>query len=462
LQYSYFAAWQQELVESGQLKHQLNYWLAKLRGLPELCTLPSSKPRTIRQGFEGAGIRFRFSPSLVEGLKTLGSRHGASLFMIMLAAFKAVVHRYSASNDVVVGTAVANRKLIEFEGMIGFFVNTLVLRTDLSGRPTFETLLKRVRQTTLEAYDNMDYPFEKLVERLNPVRDLSRQAVFQLMFTFDTAPSLREAGEIRIQEGSEADVSASQFDLAIRLVEGRRGLRAIVEYDKELFDEAAVRRMWADYHQVLKGAVAQPESSVADLLPLRSEGELAPFDSQFRPFNVRTEYADVDEALKRFPSILECAVGMSEVDGTQQVTGYVVPIPGKAAPTALELRRFLAGRLPAHRIPSQFKVLAKLPTMAGGVDWNATIAEAAPVVEPQGYVAPRNKTEKALAEIWRELLGVEVVGVHDNFFELGGHSLLAMRVVKRAEQRGIHFRVADIFMQRDLAGLAREVDEAPD
>src|SRR5262245_4232113 len=173
LQYADFAAWQRQWLQGEVLDQQLGYWEGRLRGATALA-LPSDRPRPPQQRFNGASHTFELPGELSEALRVLSRREGVTLFMTLLAAFKVVLARYSGQADVAVGAPVANRNRAELEGLIGFFVNTLVLRTDLSGNPTFRELLGRVCVVALGAYDHQEAPFDKVVERLQPARDLSR------------------------------------------------------------------------------------------------------------------------------------------------------------------------------------------------------------------------------------------------------------------------------------------------
>jgi non-ribosomal peptide synthetase component F len=184
VQYGDFALWQRQWLQGAVLERQLAYWRQQL-AQPPVLELPTDYPRPPVQTFRGAVWGFDLPPALAAEVKRLSNQEGVTLFMTVLAAFQALLARYSGQEDIIVGTPIANRNRFETEGLIGFFVNTLVLRTSLSGRPSFRELLSRVRHTTLGAYDHQDLPFEKLVEELQPKRDLSRNPLFQVMFILD-------------------------------------------------------------------------------------------------------------------------------------------------------------------------------------------------------------------------------------------------------------------------------------
>ncbi len=188
IQYADFAVWQRQWLSGDILERQLAYWKEQLTGGPALLELPTDRPRPAVQTNQGSFLTCEIGKELTEALKELSRREGVSLYMLLLAAFKTLLARYTEQEQVVVGTPIANRNWIDIENLIGFFVNTLVLRTDLSGNPPFRELLKRIREVTLGAFAHQDVPFEKLVEELQPERDTSRTPLFQVMFSLQNAP----------------------------------------------------------------------------------------------------------------------------------------------------------------------------------------------------------------------------------------------------------------------------------
>lgn len=264
IQYGDFASWQRERLRGEALDTQLRYWKRQLGGtLPKL-QLPTDRPRPVVQTFGGARQPFTLSGDLLRALKALSIREACTLFMTLLAAFKALLCRYSGQDDIVVGTPIANRNRVEIEGLIGLFVNTLVLRTDASDNPTFRQLLCRVRDVTLAAYDHQDMPFEKLVEELRPERDLSRTPLFQVMFSLQNAPEqplqLPNLSAVPL----EAYNGAAKFDLSVYLWEGTDGLAGVWEYNTDLFDKATVVRMTGHFQALLQSIVENPEQRLSE------------------------------------------------------------------------------------------------------------------------------------------------------------------------------------------------------
>src|SRR5262249_8759513 len=188
IQYVDFAQWQRKWLKSGLMEDQLAYWKKQLGGTLPVLELPADRPRPAARTFHGARRMVIMSPVLAAAVHALSRRESCTLFMVLLGAFKALLHRYTGQEDLCVGTPIAGRNRAEVEGLIGFFVNTLVLRTDLSGDPTFRELLARVRETALGAYAHQDLPFEMLVQSLRPDRDPSHSSLFQVMFILQNAP----------------------------------------------------------------------------------------------------------------------------------------------------------------------------------------------------------------------------------------------------------------------------------
>jgi amino acid adenylation domain-containing protein len=270
IQYADYAVWQQASFNSGALQDQLAYWKQRLDGGPAVLQLPADRPRPKMQTFRGASLTVTLSVELTDELKKLCRLEGVTLFMLLLAAFNVLLHRYSGESDIAVGTPVANRTRPEIEGLIGFFVNMLVLRTDVSSEQSFEEFLKRVREVCLEAYAHQELPFEKLVEELQPARDLSRTPLFQVMFAFQNRPlsSLTLPG-LSISP-LEVNSETSKFDLSLLMEETERGLSATLEYNTDLFDEETIAGMLGNFETLLQGIVtgsAQPLSHLARFLP---------------------------------------------------------------------------------------------------------------------------------------------------------------------------------------------------
>ncbi|WP_244406065.1 non-ribosomal peptide synthetase [Streptomyces sp. DSM 40868] len=264
VQYADFAHWQQQRMDADGFAAELDHWRAELTGTAPL-ELPTDRPRPRVRTGHGDTLTFQLPPDLRDGLTALGKEHGGTLFMVLLAGFKTLLARWTGQTDVAVGTPIAGRGRIELEPLIGFFVNTLVLRTDLSGDPSFQELLTRVRDTALAAYDHQDLPFDRLVEELSPDRDLSRNPLFDVLFQLhpeqlDTLPL--DGVSVRTVD---VDNGTAKFDLSLAVTELPDGLLGTLQYATDLFDRATVERFAEHYVRLLRDALADPARRLSRL-----------------------------------------------------------------------------------------------------------------------------------------------------------------------------------------------------
>ncbi|WP_426746468.1 amino acid adenylation domain-containing protein [Myxococcus faecalis] len=264
IQYADFAVWQRDWLRGDVLRRHLSYWKQRLAGMPTLLDLPTDRPRPPVQVFRGATYTFPIQASTVEGLRAVGRELNATLFMTLLAAVDVLLQRYSRQTDVVVGAPIANRTRVETEGMIGFFVNTLVLRADLSGDPTFRELVARVRDVTLEAFAHQELPFDRLVEELQPERNLSHNPLFQVMFILQNAQANLEAST-RFA-APQFSAGTSKFDLTVCAMETTDGgLLMALEYNTSLFDAPTLVSLAENLQALLASAASHPERSISRL-----------------------------------------------------------------------------------------------------------------------------------------------------------------------------------------------------
>jgi amino acid adenylation domain-containing protein/non-ribosomal peptide synthase protein (TIGR01720 family) len=272
IQYADFAAWQRQWLTGAVLESQLDYWQKQLAGAPELLELPLDYPRPAVQSFQGATHCFELSPELSVALKILSQQEGTTLFMTLLAAFKTLLHRYTGTSDLVIGSPIANRNRREIEQLIGFFVNTLVLRTDLSGDPSFSELLRRVKEVALGAYAHQDVPFEQVVEKLQPQRSLSHSPLFQVMFVLQNAQNSDLQLSGLTLESLEVEQKTAMFDLTLTTTETASGLMGVIEYSTDLFAAKTIHSLAEHFQILLWGIIANPQQKLSRL-PLLTEAE---------------------------------------------------------------------------------------------------------------------------------------------------------------------------------------------
>jgi amino acid adenylation domain-containing protein len=276
IQYADFAQWQRGWLKDVELERQIGYWKNQLTEAPPSLDLPNDGVRPPQLNYRGATFLFELSPELSESVSAFSRREGTTLFMTLLAALKALVFRYTGQSDLVIGTPVANRNREELEGLIGFFVNTLALRTDISGDPTFRELLHRVRDVSLGAYAHQDLPFELLVEATQPVRDLSRNPIFQIVFDFQNAPAAAlELSGLTLQP-FEFTAETTRFDLELHFTSTPEGIIGAIVYSTNLFAESTIRQIAERYRMLLEAVVANPEQQVSrvELLTSRERERL--------------------------------------------------------------------------------------------------------------------------------------------------------------------------------------------
>ena len=374
LQYRDYVDWQRAHLQGAVIDRLLSYWRRQLAAVPTL-QLPLDHPRPAAPTGAGAQRQFAIAADVFERLRAFNQRCGATMFVVMLAAFKVLLSRYCRQTDIVVGTAVANRNRSEYEGITGLFVNSLVLRTDLSGNLSFPSLVERVRRVTLEALDHQDLPFERIVAELTPERVLGVNPIFQVYFAHH---SPEVAGSSAVAAPSKEHVpSTTKFDFGLHLMETSGETIGVVEYDVALFDAATIDRMVDDFG-ILLAAIA----------------------------------ADADQPVSALPPLVSPTA--------------TVPLAQSAEPEPLPL------------------------------------PDAAPLPSDHAVAAP-NPVEKAVAEIWAEVLGLQQISVRDDFFKLGGHSLQVIRVLSRLRDAlDIDLSVAQFFSAPTVTGLAALIVRQPD
>jgi len=271
VQYADFAVWQRRLAEGEAAARDLAWWRAFLAGAPAGIDLPTDRPRPPWSIHRGALAPFCLDPPLTGRLRAVARSSDATLFMALLAAFQAVLARFAAAEDLVVGAAV-DQRTPEVEGLIGLFVNLLAMRADLSGDPSFSVLLARTRGASLDAYEHRDLPFERLVSALEPARHPGRNPVFQVAFSLQSA-GLPEAALPGLAVAVTAlDTGTSRFDLTLLLREEGGGLAGSLEHSTELFDSATIERLLAGFRNGL-AAVAADTGLPLSRLPLLAPGE---------------------------------------------------------------------------------------------------------------------------------------------------------------------------------------------
>ena len=271
VQYADYAVQERAWLQGEVLEKQLEFWREQLKGIPPVLDLPLDRPRAQSRSFAGAYETLRIPSNDLKAIKELGRRESATLFMTLMAAFQAMLSKYSGEEQIVVGTDLANRTMPETEHMIGFFINLLALRTDLSGNPTFRELLRRVRERLLEVYAHQEVPFPKVVQEIQPERSTTHNPIVQALFVMQNAPrTKRDLAGLQV-EPVEVPATTSKFDMAVFVAERPEALIGYWVYSTELFEQATIQRMVRHFANLLRSAVSQPDARLSALAMLSPE-----------------------------------------------------------------------------------------------------------------------------------------------------------------------------------------------
>ncbi len=269
IQYTDFCFWQHEQLHGQDFAEQLAYWKRQLAYAPEALELPTDHPRSAIQSYHGAKQTFGLSSDFTATLKSFSRREGVSLYMLLLAVFKVLLYRYSGQDDILVGTTTAGRDRWETQTVMGIFLNVLALRTDLSGNPSFIELLGRVRDVVLEAHAHRMVPFEYVIKETQPTRNLTRNALIQVLFSLEPPlPVLPSGWTITL---TDVEVPISKFDLYFNLDDRPDGFEAWIEYNSDIFDASTIQRMIGHWKMLLEQVVTDPTQSILSLPLLTGE-----------------------------------------------------------------------------------------------------------------------------------------------------------------------------------------------
>lgn len=288
IQYADYAVWQQQQFQGAYIQELLAYWQKQLEGPLPVLQLAADRPRPAAQSFEGAALSLALPLSLMNAIQVLSQREGTTPFMTCLAAFKALLYRYTGQEDILIGSPIANRTHTEIEPLIGLFINTLVLRTSLAGNPTFRHLLSRVRQVTLEAYAHQEMPFDQLVAQVAPQRTMSHTPLFQVMFVVQNAPiESWELPALQLKSTQIVERGLTNFDLTVSLEDAQADWKLEAQYSTDIFEAGTIRRMLDHFQILLESAVTSPDQHLRDL-PILSTDEQYEITSAWN--DTRTDY----------------------------------------------------------------------------------------------------------------------------------------------------------------------------
>ena len=266
IQYADYAVWQRKSLAGERLKQHLDYWLPQLDDAPPVLELATDRPRPPEPGYRGQWLAIDLPKSLGDDLRALAQSTGCTMFMLTLAAFTALLHKYTGDDEIVIGTPISGRQQTELEKLVGFFLNTLAIRSKLSGDISFRELLTRLKQTALNAYAHQELPFEKLVEELQPERNMSHTPVFQHMFIWQdgAATRLKMAG-LETEPATLIGHDTAKFDLTMAMTNQVSGIEIGIEFNTDLFDAATIQRMLEHMQTLLEAVVTNPDCRLEDI-----------------------------------------------------------------------------------------------------------------------------------------------------------------------------------------------------
>jgi len=310
IQYADFAIWQRQWLSGEVLDRLMNYWKTQLAEATTVLELPTDRPRPPIQTYRGASQSLILNQSLSKSLREMSLLEGVTLFMVLLTAFSTILHRYTEQEDILIGCPIAGRNRSETEGLIGFFINTVVLRTNFAHSPSFRSLLRQVRQMALDAYTHQDMPFEKLVEELQPDRDLSRNPLFQVWFNMLNLGDIPlELSDLIVQPFALEETTA-KFDLSLYVIEESFGIQLELVYNADLFNADTIQNLLEHYQTLLVNVVSHPEDSISSFPILTNEQYQRATNSGNRifPTNHFIEFSrqDIEQSIPaRFAQVLQ-------------------------------------------------------------------------------------------------------------------------------------------------------------
>jgi len=446
IQYADYATWQRAWLEAGERERQLEYWRTQLAGELRVLPLPADRPRPAVQSQRGAVLNFAVPSQLASELRLLAQAHGVTMFMLGLAAFKALVFRTTGEGDLCVGSSVANRNRIETEGLIGFFVNTQVLRTQLTPVLSFVQLLAAVKQASLAAQSHQELPFEQLVDALAPERSLAHNPLFQVHYDhqgsgYDALGSLAGLTVTPISREQRSTV----FDLMLTTLEQSDGsIAATFSYATDLFDPGTIERLAARFVRLLTQVARAPETAIGRLVLCQADERIAPV--------ALASVALADDASRAWVAAhAGSALSLCVLDAGGQLVA-----PGLAGELYWSDAR--ADKLVASGQLARFRADGSLEVLTQPV-----AAVRAQSTEPRVHVSASSEPELLLSRVFCQVLQLAEVSVDDNFFELGGDSIISIQVVSRARELGIGLRPKDLFQHqtvRKLAAVAKPLSAA--
>ena len=446
--YGSYALDQRKKLSGTRKKKLLSFWKEQLRGAAPLLQLKTKKVRPAVQSTIGERIHFVLPKDTYKRLHKFCKSNEVTAFMVLLSAFKVLLHAYSGQRDILVGSPVSNRFSPSYERLVGYFLNTVVLRSKIKAGSQFSDLLNDVKNCTIEAFKHQDLPVELLISELKPQRSLAYHPVFQVMFSHQELHAIQESSIDGDAEDSFV-TGTSKFDLSLSMGETENEIQGALEYCSDLFDREFIDQMLEDFQQILATVVGAPNTEIEELKDNCKEhvdrsGEVTVNGVCLNP-------VEIEEALLQEEIVKEAYVVVEGKDKNQKLVAYVVSEEeGEVNPA-----------LPDYMRPSKVvQVKAILRDDKGKVFENQWTENDISKESKQQSVVPRTDIEVILVALWAEVLKVPTIGIRDNFFEKGGASLTAVQIVSRIrELYDVEVPIFEIFEHPTIEEMAGYLEQ---
>ncbi|KXY48268.1 MULTISPECIES: condensation domain-containing protein [Bacillus] len=445
--YFEFSKINKERINNEDKEVYLAYWRNKLNAVSKGNYFPSDFPKLPEQKYKGKILTRKLPEHLTEKLSYLARNEKSTLYMVLLSAFKVLLHKYTGSFDLLIGSPMAGRSKSEYESLIGYFVNLVALRTTFNAETTFKELLKEVKRTTLEAYTYQDIPLDILAKELMPKQNNTTQALIQTVFAYEDDATLGINMEgLKLLPIEGLPTFTSKFDSTWTVTNKGEFLEINVEFNTDLFDEKTIQRYIDHYEALLQNILDHPNSKISTL-EILSENEIDRFTSD--------KVLILDENLKPVPVGVSGQIFINNVNIDMEyalqypnLKDKLVENPFEKGKCLLKIGRGKKDREYSVHIQEVFELNL----------------ETVPLVESKSNVYLDNLqsiTGKAMVVIWKEVLGVQNIELSDNFFELGGHSLLAIQIMVRVREAfGVDVPLRSLFETQNIGEFINAVEEA--
>ncbi|WP_377863490.1 condensation domain-containing protein [Bacillus sp. R86525] len=445
--YFEFSKINKERINNEDKEVYLAYWRNKLNAVSKGNYFPSDFPKLPEQKYKGKILTRKLPEHLTEKLSYLARNEKSTLYMVLLSAFKVLLHKYTGSFDLLIGSPMAGRSKTEYESLIGYFVNLVALRTTFNAETTFKELLKEVKRTTLEAYTYQDIPLDILAKELMPKQNNTTQALIQTVFAYEDDATLGINMEgLKLLPIEGLPTFTSKFDSTWTVTNKGEFLEINVEFNTDLFDEKTIQRYIDHYEALLQNILDHPNSKISTL-EILSENEIDRFTSD--------KVLILDENLKPVPVGVSGQIFINNVNIDMEYALQYPNLKDKLVENPFEKGKYLL-KIGRGKKDREYSVHIQ--------EVFELNLETVPLVESKSNVYLDNLqsiTGKAMAVIWKEVLGVQNIELSDNFFELGGHSLLAIQIMVRVREAfGVDVPLRSLFETQNIGEFINAVEEA--